>query len=190
MRCDVFIKQRGSVLIVALVVLLVLTLLGISGMDTTVMQERMASNMQEGLSSFQAAEAGLRDGEADARDTLSLATVFKSDCTNGLCEPADPSTSSYDVWVTTLSSDVYWHPSSASSDRNTRRYGASTTATALQNVSRQPAYIVERLQVVERGGSVVTGFANKSSGEWYRITARGFGRNGQSQTTLQSVIRK
>jgi len=183
-------KARGSVLIVSLVILLVLTLLGISGMEGTVMQERMAGNMQEGLSAFQAAEAGLRDGELDARTNLDPSSVFTASCTSGLCEPADPATADYDVWVTSTSSDVYWDASNASSDRNTRQYGANTINTTLQNVSRQPAYVVERLQVVERGSSIVAGFSSQPTSEWYRVTARGFGRNGQSQSTLQSVIRK
>ncbi|MCB1773875.1 MAG: pilus assembly protein PilX [Gammaproteobacteria bacterium] len=183
-------QARGSVLIVSLVILLVLTLLGISGMDGTVMQERMAGNMQEGLSGFQAAEAGLRDGELEARVSLDPTTVFTTSCTGGLCEPADPASADYDVWVTSTSSAVYWDSSDATNDRNTREYGDNTANTSLQNVSRQPAYIVERLQVVERGASIVAGFASQPSSEWYRVTARGFGRNGQSQSTLQSVIRK
>ena len=55
--------QRGVVLIVALVVLLVLSLLGISGMQNTVLEERMAGNMYDRNLAFQAAEAALRAGE-------------------------------------------------------------------------------------------------------------------------------
>jgi len=183
-------NARGSVLIVSLVILLILTLLGIAGMGNTVLQERMAGNMQEAMSGFQAAEAGLRDGEIDARTNITIATVFKPDCTNGLCEPADPATSSYDVWVNTTSSAVYWDSGNAGSDRNTRLYGSATGVDDLGNVKRQPAYIVERLNVVERGRSVVVGITNQPTGEWYRVTARGFGRNGQAETTVQSVIRK
>jgi type IV pilus assembly protein PilX len=185
--------SRGSVLIVSLVILLVLTLLGIAGVDTTMMQERMAGNLQEGVSSFQAAEAGLRDGELDARENLSLTTVFKPACTDGLCEPADPATDSYDVWVP-ASSLVVWHPNDATQDTNTRGYGVFTSTitsiSTFNEVNRQPAYIVERLSVVERGGSIVVGLSNQPQSEWYRVTAKGFGRHGQAQSTLQSVIRK
>ena len=58
--------QRGVVLIVALVVLLVLSMLGISSMQGTLMEERMAGNMYDRNLAFQAAEAALRAGEADA----------------------------------------------------------------------------------------------------------------------------
>ena len=188
----VAVKIRGSVLIVSLVILLVLTVLGISGIDTTLLQERMAGNMQESATAFQAAEAGLRYGEADV--LLNNHTVFNRSCTNGLCEPADPALDSYDVWVTSVSSPVYWDSVSASGDRNTREYKSVTFGSlsigALQNVSRQPAYIIEKLNVVDRKGSLVVGSYGSSSAEWYRITSRGFGRNGQSASTVQSVFRK
>lgn len=66
-------RQRGVVLIVALVVLLVLSMLGISSMQGTVMEERMAGNMYDRNLAFQAAEAALRAGEADASAGTNIA---------------------------------------------------------------------------------------------------------------------
>lgn len=60
------IAQRGAVLIVALIMLLLLTIIGLSGMRGTTLQENMTSNMREGNLSFQAAEAALRRGEEEA----------------------------------------------------------------------------------------------------------------------------
>jgi type IV pilus assembly protein PilX len=56
--------ESGAVLIVGLIILVVLTLLGVQGMRNNVAQERMASNMRERNTAFQAAEAALRVGEA------------------------------------------------------------------------------------------------------------------------------
>ncbi|MFL1455582.1 PilX N-terminal domain-containing pilus assembly protein [Marinobacter sp. GN3S48] len=50
-------NQRGAVLIVSLVILLVLTLIGVAGMNSSVMQERMASNAQNSNRTFQGAES-------------------------------------------------------------------------------------------------------------------------------------
>lgn len=50
-------NQRGAVLIVSLVILLVLTLIGVAGMNSSVMQERMASNAQNSNRAFQGAES-------------------------------------------------------------------------------------------------------------------------------------
>jgi len=70
--------QRGAVLIVALVMLLLLTIMGISSMRSTNMQERMAGNMRDQSQAFQAAETALRKGEstvlATAIPTLQLTT--------------------------------------------------------------------------------------------------------------------
>jgi len=51
--------QRGAVLIVAMILLLVLTLLGVSAMNTTQLEERMETNSQESNRAFQSAESGL-----------------------------------------------------------------------------------------------------------------------------------
>lgn len=52
-------RQRGAILIVALVLLIALTLLGISTMNTTQLGEKMASNSQQLAHAFQAAETAL-----------------------------------------------------------------------------------------------------------------------------------
>jgi len=51
--------QSGAVLIIALIMLAVLTLLGVTAMHTTSLEEKMASNSQEGNRAFQLAETGL-----------------------------------------------------------------------------------------------------------------------------------
>jgi type IV pilus assembly protein PilX len=52
-------KQKGAALIVGLVLLLVLTVLGISGMNTALLEMTMAGNTQAAQLSFQAAETGI-----------------------------------------------------------------------------------------------------------------------------------
>jgi len=51
--------QRGAALVVALIILLVLTLLGVSAMNTSSLEEKMAANSQEFNRAFQAADSGL-----------------------------------------------------------------------------------------------------------------------------------
>lgn len=55
-------SQRGAVLIVALLLLTIMTLIGITAMNRTVLEERMAGNLSDRNLAFQAAESGLRDG--------------------------------------------------------------------------------------------------------------------------------
>lgn len=69
------IGQRGTVLIIALVFLLLMTLVGIAAMQGTTLQERMAGNHRDRNLAFQAAEAALREGEdwLDSRDNRMIA---------------------------------------------------------------------------------------------------------------------
>lgn len=50
-------QQQGAVLIVSLLILLVLTIVGVSGLTNTSMEERMSHNFQHGMLAFQGAES-------------------------------------------------------------------------------------------------------------------------------------
>ena len=52
-------RQRGAVLIVSLILLVVMTLLGVTAMNSTSLEERMAANSQITTRAFQTAETGL-----------------------------------------------------------------------------------------------------------------------------------
>ncbi|MDG9922193.1 MULTISPECIES: PilX N-terminal domain-containing pilus assembly protein [unclassified Pseudomonas] len=56
-------KQNGSALIICMVFLLLLTILGISSMQSSTMQEKMVGNAVEENRAFQMAEGALREGE-------------------------------------------------------------------------------------------------------------------------------
>lgn len=92
-------SQRGAALIISLIVLLVLTLIGVAGMNTSVMQERMAVNSQNSNRAFQAAESTvsaltnrlyaddlslLRESMQDADSHSSVVTVTDLDAANGI----------------------------------------------------------------------------------------------------------
>lgn len=56
--------QDGAALLIALIMLLILTVGGVTSMRNSTMQERMAGNMRDRELAFQAAERALRAGEA------------------------------------------------------------------------------------------------------------------------------
>jgi|CXWL01.1.fsa_nt_gi type IV pilus assembly protein PilX len=56
--------QSGAVLAIGLVMLLLLTLIGITGTQVTGLEEKMAGNSKDQNLAFQSAEAALRAGEA------------------------------------------------------------------------------------------------------------------------------
>lgn len=56
-------KQCGSALIISLLILLVMTMIGISAMSTATMEEKMAANDRNQKVAFLTAEAGLTEAE-------------------------------------------------------------------------------------------------------------------------------
>ncbi|WP_426414840.1 pilus assembly PilX family protein [Aestuariirhabdus sp. LZHN29] len=56
-------RERGSVLIVSLMLLLAITILAVSGIQDSVLQEKMVRNQRLALESAHAAEWGVRQGE-------------------------------------------------------------------------------------------------------------------------------
>src|SRR3569623_1048688 len=57
-------RQAGAVLIVSLLMLLIMTLLGITAMNSTTLEEKMAGNMRDRNTAMQASEAALKAAEA------------------------------------------------------------------------------------------------------------------------------
>lgn len=85
-------KQRGAVMFLALILLLVMTTLILASVRGTVMQERMAANLYDRSLAFQAAEAALREGERwvlnNAPNIAAGTCDDEGNC--GKPDPADP----------------------------------------------------------------------------------------------------
>ncbi|MBT8149322.1 MAG: hypothetical protein KJO24_05285, partial [Gammaproteobacteria bacterium] len=60
-------SQQGAVLLTGLVLLFVVTLFGVSGMQSITLDERIVSNMQSATLAFHGAEAGLSNCEANVQ---------------------------------------------------------------------------------------------------------------------------
>lgn len=73
-------RQRGVALVVALVLLLVVTLLGLASMRGTSLQERMSANMYDRSLAFQRSEAALRAAEQAITAQWQIATLGGQDC--------------------------------------------------------------------------------------------------------------
>lgn len=83
-------RQNGAALLVALIMLLVSTLIGLASIRGTTLNEKMSTNMYDRSLSYQAAESALLAGEAavEANQTLGV------DCTsnNQTCPPTPATT--------------------------------------------------------------------------------------------------
>ncbi|MBA4501295.1 pilus assembly PilX family protein [Marinobacterium marinum] len=90
-------KERGATLVVAMIMLVLISIIGFSAMQTTTMQERMTGSLKDKEISFQAAEAALRAQEKWIDDQVkmpSLDDVFAEYGKSGVTElqgvSADP----------------------------------------------------------------------------------------------------
>ncbi len=82
MRASQRSRQDGVALVVALILLVVITLVGLAGVRGTIMQQKMASNQYDRQIAFQTAEAGLR--AAAARIATNPGDIARN-CDAGVC---------------------------------------------------------------------------------------------------------
>ena len=161
-------KQSGAALIVSLVMLTVMTLLGVSTVKMTVIGERMAGHFFNKQSSFDSAEAALREGEDDS-DALPL--FAPTDGTDGLYLP-DPT------------GEPRW--SDAATVWEIRDDSTIT------GVAQQPEYITEYLGGVPRDDNcLLDSDASINQDCWryaYRVSAQGWGANTNAESITQSTI--
>ncbi|MEE9338933.1 MAG: PilX N-terminal domain-containing pilus assembly protein [Methylococcaceae bacterium] len=153
-------KQSGVVLVVSLIVLLLLTLIGVSGMQTTALEEKMASNSRDQNIAFQAAEAALRAGEIFIEDAVS------SDRTNFTTSPSNANglhlkTENLDYKATTT-----W-----GNDESVEY------ADTIPLVAAKPRYYIEYINDI-------------APNSYFRVTARGTGRQSTSHVYLRSYYGK
>lgn len=174
-------RQQGVALIMAMVFLMILTIIGVTVMSTTSLQEKMAGNVQDKHSAFQAAESALRAAETVVEGWGNKPTDFGNN-TAGHYLPQAGTTMPW--WES-----VNWDPLAGE---------ALAIAENIDGVDTQPSYIIEDLGVLPGTGggasSIVTGFAPPAAvagdASMYRITARGVGRTNTAVAVVQSVYRK
>jgi type IV pilus assembly protein PilX len=178
--------ESGFSLITILMMMVVLVSLALASMNSSLVQERMAGNARDRNIALQAAEAALRDAEADIEANLTVASAFVSACTGGLCLP--PSLTSNNPTSQPLWKTIDWGASAGRS----RAYGGVTGATALPGVASAPRYIVELLPVLPpvSGQSASLGGSDQDAAQAFRITARATGLRTSTVVILQSTYIK
>tara|TARA_R110001592_G_scaffold99547_5_gene283634 strand:+ start:1189 stop:1776 length:588 start_codon:yes stop_codon:yes gene_type:complete len=174
-------KQRGAVLIFCLVFLLVLTMMGVASMESAVLEERMAGNMQDFNAAFQAAETSLQTGENW------LMGQFNWPATSG-----DGTTMVWtrDAMDPSASDSLHWWQDSA---RDTRTWWVNNGVEvgAVEGVATTPRYIIEEVSTLTSGQSIGIGSGLQNRVRvFHRITARGSGVGDAAVVQLQSTFVK
>ncbi len=177
--------QAGFSLMAVLVMMVVLASLAFAGLNTSLLQERMAGNARDRQLAMQAAEAALRDAEADIAANLTADSAFVPGCTAGLCVPASMTSSG--AVSTARWRLIDW----AVSANQSRSYGGHTGATALPGVPDAPRYIIELLpELPPQAGQSASLNRSAQAAQAFRITARATGLRSTTVVVLQSTFVK
>ncbi|MEO8019281.1 MAG: PilX N-terminal domain-containing pilus assembly protein [Pseudomonadota bacterium] len=166
-------RQRGAVLVVALLMLLVMTVLGVTAMQMSRMEERMAGNSRDINLAFQGAEAGLRDSE----ERLRVLIVRPTTCTTAPCDVFGKTTLPTDM----RSANTTWWGT------NGREYGVAGTQ-EVTDTTRDPLEVVDDLGFVP--DSLTVGHGPPEGRNFYRITANSTGASNTAQALLESTYSK
>src|SRR5574337_144277 len=156
-------KERGVALFISLVLLLVLTIIGVSAVQTTSLEERMARNTHDSVLAFEAAEVALRSGETFLRTSVNSTALFPVGGNNGLWKGSD------------YGQAEHWEQANIWTGSNSVQLAANSIA----GVAEQPRYIIEWVASVQRTDNPYMQGSSYSSLfdriEIFRVTARGVG---------------
>lgn len=174
-------KQKtntGVALFISLVLLLVLTILGVSVVQTTSLEIRMARNEHDNVLAFEAAESALRDAEVALEATTST-FAYNDGGAGGLWDM--PDVNDDDRW----DDDAIW--------ADGRTIVAPTAVNAVPN-QVQPRYMIEHIATVQRDENAYqqdneyNAAGSSDSVDVFRVTALGFGGSPNSRAMLQTTF--
>lgn len=194
-------REAGAALFISLVFLFTLTVIGLAGMQNTVLQEKMAGNLRDRSLAFQAADSALRVAEAWLTNTATLAFDCSSE-NDGLYKNTQPGEAAYDATKPDAASNCPtekgWPSSSQTShaysvendkfwnDGDTPNTDVVTVNDAQFNgLAEKPKYVIEQMNITSN--SLEAGKALQTEMSFYRVTAHGVGVTSGAVVILQSV---
>ncbi len=167
-------RQCGAALIVSMMMLIILTLIGVTSMRTTVMEERMTSNERNRSIAMHATESAMRDAERTilAYDQL---LQFTNSSDPGTFGEADADLDFFDpsIWNDTNSIEA------------TNKDHIASAGEAARTMARQ----VQRDINADGDKSFKNAGEGVSAGvTYFKITGRGVGGDTRSEVILQTYI--
>lgn len=169
-------RQQGVALAFSMVILAVLTLLAVTALKSSGIDEKMSGNVRSQELAFQAAESAIREAETAIMGFADTSVLTGS---NGLLDQNDPEPDFMDptTWAT------------ASMVTNGTQIGGTQLASA-------PRYIVKFVQNQDFFNPAITKGLNELNGgpvfednrSVFRVTVQGVGANLESDVVLQGFI--
>ena len=195
--------QRGAVLFVSLMFLILLILLGMTASSRAVLQESMTGSMRNGQMALMGAESALRGAEfnlwiaAQTSAAGNKLTLYCSFDGGGGCYMPDGGNNFLST-TSAFSTATAWSPSTVGGGTTytlalTGQNGSSLSA----NLAEQPQYLIKMLgpdlppgSTGRSGGSLLqqNGGPNNQTKYIYSITARSPGGNANTLRVAQSTF--
>ncbi len=159
--------ERGAVLVVSMIFLMIITLIAIGSIRDTVLEEKMAGNTRDRNIAFQSAESGVREAEQFIEGITSLGDF---DSAPGL-------------YGRTAVEPEFWN------DAVWQSQGQHVVAESEYGAYAPPRYMVKHVTTVTgtEGALNMSGYGdNKGTGDVtvFRITVRGTGGNADSAEVI------
>lgn len=197
-------NQQGAVLIVCLVILLVMTVLGVSNMQSTAVQYKMAKNNQDRQVAFQVAETALTKVERLLQEnghdigelqacTANDASCYDNQCGGGKCfigsYPTGGAISDCSL-TPVISAGNYW----SRSDLDVWNDAAKHSTVSIDSSTKfpDPKYIVEFLCYIDKDSDVATDCSANPATDCaalYRITTLATSEDAKGRVMLQSTFK-
>ena len=160
-------RQQGAVLVVSLIMLLVVTLVAVSSMQGTVMEEKMAGNTRDRNLAFQTTESALREAEIYIESVTTVGAFAGTGGLYGLLDD-EPDYADEDTWT-----DEDEH----------------VVASAPHGSYETPRYFIKSYTVATGTGGALnlSGYGdNKGVGDVtiFTVTARGTGASAESAEVI------
>lgn len=175
-------RQAGTVLVFSLLVMLALTIIGVSGIGTSVVEEKMVGGMRDRNNAFQAAEAALKRGQQFFTPLVGTAAFNGTNGQYGVHD-ADPDVWDINTW-TLQNSKSYLDP-----------ILTVANPSPVPNVYAQPRYILKYMgdAQINHRSMTIGGYGEQRDGNKvsnFRVTARGVGSDSGSVVILEAYFGK
>ena len=185
-------RQQGYALFIVLMMMVVIALLVVTATQSYNTEQRISTNDADRKLATTLAEAALREGENQIFDIEGKKTTFTKDCKNGLCstpeviydgnfEKPENDKPEGDAWNRILPECIEKDEKDEKKkkkpqkciDVNGKKYSLGENS----GIKKSPRYIIEYLG---------TNSADKRT--IYRVTAKAWGKNANTQVVLQSYV--
>jgi len=182
------VRQKGAVLVVGLLILLVMTVLGVAAMSSTTLQERMANNNRQQQVAFQATEVALRAAETYLSNSISSVTALNTNFNS-----AAPVAGLYAERAPMTGVATYPLPAGFNiyNDNDWLAAGNAVEVNTVTSVTQRPRYIIEYVGRVGPPPNDYSGKKPDTRQYGFRITAIGWGEGAapNARYLLQSSYR-